>query len=146
MNKNSFLYEKDFYAWAMHNAQLLRQGKLKEIDVDNIAEEMESMSGREKRELINRLVVLIAHLLKWQFQPIRRSKSWKFTINEQRTQVNDIIEQSPSLKNEIKNKFDIAYERAIRSAEAKTAIPEKNFPKKCPYTLEQCLDYEFFPE
>jgi len=146
MNKNSFLYEKDFYAWAMHNAQLLRQGKLKEIDVDNLAEEIEIMGGREKRELVSRLAILIAHLLKWQFQPDRRSNSWKKTIKDQRSEIEDIIEESPSLQNQLNDKWNKAYKKAVNNASRETAISEKNFPQECPYTLEQCLDDEFFPE
>ena len=79
-------YEQDFYAWAMHNAQLLHAGKLSEIDRIHIAEELESMGNRDKRELTSRLIVLVAHLLKWQFQVKRRSKNWKNTIYEQRNQ------------------------------------------------------------
>ena len=63
------IYEQDFYAWLMENAQLLRQGRLAEIDVNNIVEELESMGRRERRELVNRLALLFAHLLKWQYQP-----------------------------------------------------------------------------
>lgn len=75
MNPSANLYEQDFYAWTMKNAQLLRQGKLTEIDVEHVAEELESMGRSERRELINRLMVLLAHLLKWQLQPSLRGKS-----------------------------------------------------------------------
>jgi hypothetical protein len=69
-------YNKDFYNWTLHNADLIRQKKFSEMDIDHIAEEIESMGNRDRRELINRLAVLIAHLLKWQYQPTKRSKSW----------------------------------------------------------------------
>src|SRR5579872_5517180 len=94
-------YEKDFYAWAVHNARLLRAGKLSEIDVENIAEEIESMGKSEKRELISRLAILLSHLLKWKCQPERRSRSWKLTIKEQRFELIDLLAESPSLKHEI---------------------------------------------
>jgi hypothetical protein len=139
-------YEKDFYAWALHNAELLRQGKFEEIDVKNLAEEIESMGGREKRELINRLSVLLMHLLKWQFQTDKRSNSWKYTVKEQRMQVIDLLDESPSLKRELLNKFHHAYEKAVVMAVAETGIPEKNFPQQAPYSLEQCLNDQFFPE
>jgi Domain of unknown function DUF29 len=145
MNTNS-KYDKDFYAWALHNAKLLRQGKFEEIDVDNMAEEIESMGGREKRELVNRMATLIMHLLKWQFQSDWRSNSWKYTVKEQRIQIIDLLDESPSLKRELISKFNHIYEKALVMAVAETGIPEKNFPLKNPYSLDQCLDDEFFPE
>jgi Domain of unknown function DUF29. len=80
-------YEKDFYAWILHNAALLRAGKLAEIDVEHVAEELESMGKSEQRELLNRLALLISHLLKWEFQPQRRGNSWRATINHQRVKL-----------------------------------------------------------
>ena len=77
MNRIAETYEQDFYAWAIHNAELLRQGRLSEIDVEHIAEELECMGRSEKRELMSRLGVLLAHLLKWVYQPYRRSRSWR---------------------------------------------------------------------
>ena len=75
-------YEQDFFAWAMKNAELIRQGRLSEIDAEHIAEELEDMGGSSKRELTNRLGVLLAHLLKWKYQPEQRSSSWSGTIKE----------------------------------------------------------------
>src|SRR3990167_1149334 len=104
-------YEQDFYASITHNVKLLREGNLSEIDVEHIAEEIESMGKSEKRELINRLAVLIAHLLKWQYQQERRSNSWKYTIEEQRDEVLELFEESPSLKYEIQEKKEQAYQK-----------------------------------
>ena len=139
-------YNQDFYAWAIHNAQLLREGKLSEVDIAHVAEEIESMGNSEKREFINRLAILIAHLLKWQYQPVRRSKSWKLTIKEQRIKVAQLLKLSPSLKYEIQSKLSDAYEQAIVAAEIETALDESTFPEICPFTLVQCLDHDFFPE
>lgn len=139
-------YEKDFYAWALHNAQLLRKGKLSEIDIENIAEEIESMGKSEKRELINRLILLIAHLLKWKLQKVRRSKSWVLTIKNQRIELNDLLAESPSLKKELENKFKHAYERGIGMAAEQTGIDEKMFPKKPPFTLNECLKTSYLPD
>ncbi|HLB41600.1 MAG TPA: DUF29 domain-containing protein [Gammaproteobacteria bacterium] len=139
-------YEKDFYAWAIHNAELLKKGKLSEIDIEHIAEEIESMGKGERRELINRLAVLIAHLLKWKYQPIRRSKSWKLTIKEQRIQINRLLEESPSLKNAIESKIKDAYEQAAVIAERETTLEEDIFPKKCPFNLKECLNQKYFPD
>ena len=145
MNTNS-KYDEDFYAWALHNAKLLRQGKFEEIDVDNMAEEIESMGGREKREFVSRMAVLIMHLLKWQFQTDKRSNSWKYTLKDQRSEIIDLLEESPSLKRELMDKLNLIYEKAVVKAVAETGIPKKNFPRKNPYSLKQCLDDEFFPE
>ena len=138
-------YENDFYAWITQNVQLLREGKLSEIDVENIAEEMESMGKSEKRELINRLAVLMAHLLKWKFQSMRRSKSWALTIKNQRMELKDLLEDSPSLKHELEKKFTHAYEKAVLIAAEQTGKNEKDFPKKPPFTLKECLDSDWLP-
>lgn len=144
--KNRQEYEKDFYAWTIHNAKLLREGKLSEVDIEHVAEEIESMGKGERRELVNRLAVLIAHLLKWKYQAIRRSRSWKLTIKEQRVQLTHLFEESPSLKHEIEPRLKDAYEQAVIIAERETALEEKTFPKTCPFDLKQCLNQNFFPE
>jgi len=104
------------------------------------------MGKSERRELVNRLAILIAHLLKWKYQPIRRSKSWKLTIKEQRIQLSHLFEESISLKHEIELKIKDAYEQAVIIAERETALEEETFPKKCPFDLKQCLNQKFFPE
>jgi Domain of unknown function DUF29 len=144
--KVEYEYDKDFYAWALHNAKLLRQGNFSEIDVEHIAEEIESMGRSDKRELVNRLALLIAHLLKWKFQPGRRSSSWKYTIKEQRIKVKDLLEDSPCLNHELERKFNHAYEQAIVIALTDTGLDESTFPKKCPFKFSECLDYQFLPE
>ena len=146
MNKLTLDYEKDFYAWLRHNVQLLRQGKLTDIDVDNIAEELESMGRSEKRELVNRLAILLMHLLKWQYQPQRRGKSWKNTIDTQREDILELLQESPSLRHELPAKLMSAYKKARRFAEDETGIDLNNFPSTCPYTLEQILNEYFYPE
>src|SRR4029077_12450499 len=98
--KNS-LYDRDFYAWANEQAALLRAGRLAEADLENIAEEIESMGRSERRELINRLTVLLLHLLKWQFQPGLRGNSWRLSIEEQRYRLEDHLNDNPSLKAQI---------------------------------------------
>ncbi len=139
-------YENDFYAWTIHNAQLLKKGKLSEVDVKNIAEEIESMGKSEKRELINRLAILLAHLLKWKFQPVRQSKSWELTIKEQRFELIDLLKESPSLKHELEKKLSHAYQKALMMAEKETGLEQKNFPKKCPFSLKQSLAENYFPK
>jgi hypothetical protein len=139
-------YEKDFYAWLTMNAQLIRAGKFSEIDKDNIAEELEAMGKREKRELISRLTILLAHLLKWEFKPTRRSGSWRNTLRIQRGELTDLLEDSPSLRHELEHYVDRAYERARLIAENEAGIDAALFPKDCPYSLEDIINQAFFPQ
>ncbi len=139
-------YDSDFYLWTLHNAELIRQGKFSEVDVENVAEEIESMGRSDKRQLINRLAVLIAHLLKWKFQSDRRSNSWKATIKEQRMQTVDLLDESPSLKHELDLKLARAYQQAVLIAMSETGLDKKTFPATCPFVLDECLNESFFPE
>lgn len=139
-------YERDFYGWLMQNAKLMREGNFSKIDAGNIAEELESMGKSEKRELINRLAILLAHLLKWRYQTTKRSTSWKNTIAVQRIDIYGLLEDSPSLRHEIEEKIAVAYEKAILGAENETGIEKSRFPEQCPFTLDQMLDKNFFPE
>lgn len=138
-------YDRDFYAWTLHSAELLRHRKFSELDIENMAEEIESMGRRDKRELINRLAVLMAHLLKWTFQPGMRCNSWRCTIKEQRIKVRKLLEESPSLKHELSLKVEEAYEEAVVIAASETGLDESTFPTEFPFTFEQCLDSQFLP-
>jgi hypothetical protein len=138
-------YEQDFYAWTLTNAKFLREGKLTEIDIANVAEEIESMGKSEKRELISRLAVLIAHLLKWQFQPARRNNSWKYTIEEQREEIIELLKESPSLKNKINQELARAYNRGVLIAATETDLGKEVFPKQCSFSLEKLINKKFFP-
>ncbi|MBF0609243.1 MAG: DUF29 domain-containing protein [Candidatus Magnetobacterium sp. LHC-1] len=142
----SSLYEIDFYQWAFHNADLLRQGRLTEIDLENIAEELEDMARSSKRELFSRLVVLIMHLLKWQYQPKRRCESWSTTIGNQRTDLELLLADNPSLKNNIETVIDKEFITAKRRFEKETGISARVLPETCLYTFEQLMDYDFWPE
>ena len=140
------LYQKDYYGWLQENAQLIRERKFSEIDAENLIEELESMGKSEKRELSSRLTILLMHLLKWQYQTVRRSTSWRNTIAVQRIDILDLLEDSPSLRTEILDKIEIAYEKAVLAAEVETGIEKANFPAECPFSLEQILDETFLPE
>lgn len=139
-------HEKDTYGWAVYTAQLLRERKMNEVDFDNIIEEMEALGRSEKHELINRLSLVISHLLKWQFQPNMRGHSWTYTIREQRKQAKIHLKDNPSLKNQLDNILADAYDIAISKAAKETSLDEKAFPKECPYTFEQIMEETFFPE
>lgn len=138
-------YEQDFYAWALQSAKLLRAGKLTKIDTEHVAEELESMGRSEKRELINRLAILIMHLLKWQFQSERQCNSWKFTIEEQRLEIMDLLEDSPSLHHDVATKLITAYQRAILLVVKETGLNKNLFPITCPFSLEEILNLDFWP-
>lgn len=140
------LYQKDYYGWLQENARLIREGRFSEIDAENIVEELESMGKSEKRELSSRLTVLLMHLLKWQHQAVKRSTSWRNTIAVQRIDVQELLEDSPSLKSEIADKIAVAYEKAKLAAEVETGIEKNNFPPECPFSLEQILDENFLPD
>ena len=140
------LYDEDFYQWALENAELVRQGKFSEIDAENIAEELESMGRSQKRELESRLIKLIIHLLKWQYQSERQSRSWKGTINAQRMEIERLLKISPSLKPTLSEVVNEAYSYAIRQFEDETGISRKKLPASCPFTSEQVMDEDFWPE
>lgn len=138
-------YEQDFYTWLMQNAALIRQGRFDEIDAENIAEELEGMAKRDRRQLMSRLAVLLMHLLKWQFQPGKRSSSWELTIIEQRRRVEELLKDSPSLKYQLEERLAEAYEIAILKAARETGLARQTFPPGCPYTLDEALDDTFYP-
>ena len=144
-NLNHVDHDKDFYAWTKQTVQLLREGRINEVDIKNIAEEIEDMGNSNKRGVVSQLSRLIAHLLKWEYQPALRSNSWKNTIDSSRIEITDFFADSPSLKNEVSLKFEVAYQKALRTASNETGIEVKNFPKDCLFTLDQCLDDSFLP-
>ncbi|MFB2833141.1 DUF29 domain-containing protein [Floridanema evergladense] len=133
------LYEQDFYLWIETTAQQLKEGKFDEVDLTNLIEEIESMGRSEKRELKSRLIVLLMHLLKWQYQPEKRSESWRSTISEQRICIEGLLEDSPSLKPLISEVFDDCYQKACLKATDETGIKLNFFPKESPFTLEETL-------
>ncbi len=145
MPVKSPLYDRDFFAWSREQADLLRAGKLTHADIEHIAEEIESMGRTEKRELISRLSVLLLHLLKWRFQPGRRTPSWEASIRVQRNRLADHLDDNPSLKPLLCQALASAYRDAALEAFAKTGLAGPTFPDACPWTAEQVLDGGFWP-
>jgi hypothetical protein len=135
----SDLYDSDFYAWATEQAGILRSANLSAADVAHIADEIESMGRSERNQLTNRLAVLLAHLLKWQFQPGLRGNSWRLTIREQRRRAARILSQNPSLRASLDAILADAYGDALLIAERETGLPESTFPTTCPWTFDQAL-------
>jgi uncharacterized protein DUF29 len=145
MPAKSPLYDRDFYAWSREQAELLRAGKLAQADIEHIAEEIDSMGRTEKRELISRLSVLLLHLLKWRYQPEKRGPSWEASIHVQRYDIEDHLDDNPSLKPLLPQALASAYRRASLEAVAETGLPGATFPEACPWTVEQVLDGGFWP-
>ncbi|MDR3518484.1 MAG: DUF29 domain-containing protein [Azospirillaceae bacterium] len=139
------LYDTDFYAWANEQAALLRAGNLSAADIENIAEEIESMGRTEKRELVNRLTMLLLHLLKWRFQPGLQGASWRATIKVQRRDLARHLKDNPSLKATVPEAIADAYGDAVIQAAAETGLPESTFPVACPWSFDQVTDPDFWP-
>ena len=139
-------YETDFYSWTQVQAKLLQQRNFDEIDVNHLIEELNLMGARERRELMNRLRVLMMHLLKWEFQPVYRGRSWELTIKNQRDELEIHLRENPSLKNALSEVIVDAYRLARRDAEKESGIEESVFPERSPWTVEQLMNSEFFPK
>ena len=135
-------YELDFYKWATAQGDLLRAGKLDTADILNIAEEIESMGKSEKRELLSRLIILLSHLLTWDHQPSKRSKSWMFTIEEQRLQIENYLEDNPSLKQQLPEITDKAYRLARIRAAGETGLEKSAFQEQSPYSFDVAMSKE----
>jgi hypothetical protein len=145
MQSSADLYNADYYAWLNGQATLLREGRIADIDPDLLAEELEAMGRRERNELVSRLIILIAHLLKWQHQPAHRSSSWRGSIVEQRVQVSRELRLSPSLRPFLPQAIDEAYPDALRIAASETGLDLAAFPRTCRYRDSDILDDEFWP-
>ncbi|HJU15256.1 MAG TPA: DUF29 domain-containing protein [Stellaceae bacterium] len=145
MDRNSALYDDDFYAWTQEQARLLRAGELSAIDTENIAEEIESLGRSDKREIDSRLTVLLAHLLKWQFQPAMRSTSWSGMIREQRRRIERVLQDSLSLRPAVPELLPQAYADAREDAAEETGLTLSAFPENCPFTPEEVLAQTFLP-
>ena len=144
-NNQPILYESDFYAWTQTQVELMKRGNLNALDLANLIEEIQSLGKQQKQELRNRLGVLIGHLLKWQYQPNFRSKSWRVTIRGQRRRIKEHILENPSLKSYLHQAIIEAFPDAIDLVLKETPLEEKDLPSECPYTVEQIFD-PLFPD
>jgi hypothetical protein len=139
-------YDRDFYAWANEQAALLRAGKIAEADLAHIAEEIESMGKTEKRELVSRLTVLLLHLLKWRFQPELRGTNWRLSVEEQRLQVASHLADNPSLKSLLNAAIADSYRLAVIGARRETGLDAAIFPATCPWSFDQMMNDDFWPD
>ncbi|HEY9691128.1 MAG TPA: DUF29 domain-containing protein [Oculatellaceae cyanobacterium] len=137
------LYQQDYYQWLNTTAELLRSRQLDDVDFDNLIEEIEDMGGSQRRELQSRLIVLLMHLLKYQYQPSMRSSSWRGTIFEQRRQIALLIKNSPSLKPYYLEIFSECYSDAINEASAETNLPLSAFPVESPFLPLDVINLDF---
>lgn len=132
------LYESDETAWLDAMSELIEEGRLDELDFPHLAEYLSDMARRDRREVLSRLVVLVKHLLKWQYQPKKRTKSWHITIITQRQELEDDL-SGGVLRQHAQSNLHLAYSRAVARAATETGLPTEAFPKECPYTLDQVL-------
>jgi hypothetical protein len=146
MPRHAVAYEEDFFAWTAEQAGLIRSGQFTSLDTVNVAEELEGMGRSVRREMRNRLAILLMHLLKWQYQPGLRSRSWSGIIREQRRQIADLLAESPSLKLLVGQDLGFAYGLATIKAVAETGLTETTFPAECPFTPDQIMAEDFLPE
>jgi hypothetical protein len=137
------LYEIDFYAWTQEQSALLSRGQWQSLDIENLVEEIESLGKQQKQELRNRLGVLIGHLLKWEFQPELRGKSWRSTIIEQRDRIKLHLKDNPSLKSYLDEAVIEAHRLALSLVVRETPLDYPDLPADCPYAIAQILDPQF---
>ena len=140
------LYEKDFNLWLEQTVNQLKKGNLTDLDIDNLIEEIDSIGRSDKREIYSRLKALLIHLLKWKYQPEKRTPSWVNTIDEQRDQLELIQKDSPSLTPYFREILLECYQKAVRAASNETHLSPQIFPADCPFNLEQILNPDYLPQ
>jgi hypothetical protein len=138
-------YEHDVIAWANEQARLLRSGQFAALDIEHLAEEIEDVGKSEQRELVNRMAVLLAHLLKWCYQPERQRASWQRTIKEQRRALAFHLKQVPSLQQRLADAdwLDAVWADAITLAIMETGL--EAFPEACPWAVADILRQDWLP-
>jgi len=137
--KGRALYHHDLYSWAVEQAALLRAGKIGDADAPNIAEELDDVGNGQYDKLESALRVILLHLLEWDHQPKRRSRSWCASIKVQRNQVQKVLRKNPGLKPLVADAVSEAYLDARVEAAAQTKLREKSFPDKCPYMWDNII-------
>ncbi len=139
------LYDTDFYAWTQHQVALLRTEEFEAVDWDNLIEEIDSLGKSQRQEVRSRLTILIMHLLKLQYQPARRTRSWRTTVITQRADLEPLLADNPTLRAHLALLIAEAYSVAVKKAAAETGLDKQSFPVECPWSAAQLLDEEFWP-
>ncbi|WP_334852324.1 DUF29 domain-containing protein [Nostoc sp.] len=140
------LYETDYLQWIETTVEKLQSQDYANVEWENLIEEIADMGRSERRSLKSNLIVILMHLLKWQFQPDKRSGSWEGSIIEHRRRVKEALDDSPSLKSYLEIVFAECYAQAVKQAKAETGISMESFPLNCPYQLAEVTDDEFLPQ
>lgn len=140
------VYEEDYSQWLEMTAEQLRTGKLENLDIENLLEEIEAMSRKEKVALESNLEILLMHLLKYQYQVNKRTSSWRYTIDEHRSRILKALKVSPSLKPYLQQVFDDCYQEGRRKAAIETGLNISTFPIQSPFSPEKTLNSDFLPE
>ncbi|MCA0050579.1 DUF29 domain-containing protein [Mesorhizobium sp. B283B1A] len=138
-------YEADYAQWCAEQGALLREGRLSDLDRENLADEIESLGRGDKREIASRLGTLILHLLKWEFQPEQRKTGWLLTIREQRYRIENLLDESPNLKAYPAQMLGREFKIARLKALDETGLSDRDFPVDCPFTIREILDHGYFP-
>ncbi|WP_448266553.1 DUF29 domain-containing protein [Nostoc sp. DSM 114159] len=140
------LYETDYLQWIETTVEKLQSQDYANVEWENLIEEIADMGRSERRSLKSNLIVILMHLLKWQFQPDKRSGSWEGSIIEHRRRVKEALDDSPSLKSYLEIVFAECYTQAVKQAKAETGLSMESFPLNCPYQLAEVTDDEFLPQ
>lgn len=140
MNTSGTLYDTDYYQWIETTISLLRSGEINKVDYKNLIEELEDMGNNQKDALESNLRILLMHLLKWKFQPSKRTNSWKFTIAEHSLRINKAFKRSPSLARYFDEVLEECYQDAILLASEETGLPKNTFPVDCPFNRFEILN------
>ena len=135
---------QDFYAWTLESAEHLRSGRLSQVNLERIAEELEEMGRSERHALSSHLKVLMLHLLKWRYQPSFRGVSWQLSITNARDEIDELLSDSPSLRGQLPALLARRYAAARQRAVLETGLPESTFPSDCPFSIEQLLDAAYW--
>jgi hypothetical protein len=135
-------YDRDLYTWAVEQAALLRAGRIAEADARNIAEELDDVGNEQYDKLQSALRIVLLHLLKWDHQPQRRSRSWWASVTVQRNQVRRVLRKNPGLKPHVDEAISEAYADARVQAAAQTRLNLRAFPARCPFSWQDIMERE----
>ena len=136
-------YDRDFYSWSLEQARLVRAGQWHAVDRENVAEEIESLGREQFNKLESALRVLLMHILKWDHQPEKRSRSWSLSIKAQRIELDDVLGDNPGLKPRLDEAIARGYRRARLEAARETGLDEDQFPAQCPYSWDEIVSRAF---
>ncbi len=146
MNATKALYETDFNLWLKETVNLLRKGEVEKLDLENLAEEIEDMGNSRKDALESNLIRVLQHLLKWKYQPQKRTNSWKASITEHSLRLNKAFKKSPSLKPYFESVFADCYQDARLITSQETGLDIATFPELCPFSQADVLNPQYLPE